>query len=455
MKSNYHIFYESLIRASAVAIANDSAHFDRLLREGRMSLLLEAFTNEDATALADALDQQKKTTDEVAKALPESMKNVKDLLKKLSDELSGVSNTSEIVQMSIKGDTKGLKEKLAKVNGVFMRVGNVTAAVVQTMIDAAENLEVLDLSGEQLNMTLAKWDNALKKTTGEEKKGYEEVKKILKAVIDSFGVPDWQKRAVEQGSAAAQKEAGGLWGAVKGFLGKIFGNSFVENAVVEGRGAFTKDLQAMSIADIVNAKDNMTKAKTALEGTSKSAAQQNAEATADSASSSEGEGADAGSQQGGTPAANAQAAEAGIQSAAADASKQPLGKSVLDIIRGFAEPYKDNMAVKTSLDNLVGPTRQLLGDTEDQLRDALIAKWDEWNESLPADAVGAIYGDPEAEGYEKKKDEMDNAVEAAIQKVVADNLKFESRRRVSISKENIISESRWSQLAGLKETKRR
>lgn len=366
MKQPYQILCESSIRALASSLSNNPRYLDRLLREGRMSLLLEAFTNEDATALADALNQQKKTTDEVAKALPDSMTNVKDLLVKLSAELSDVSNTSEIVQMSIKGDTKGLKKKLAKVNGVFMRVGNVTAAVVQTMIDAAENLEAVkpDLSDGQLKMTLSDWDIALKKTTGEEKKGYKEVKKILKAVIDSFGVPDWQKRAVEQGSAAAQKEAGGLWGAVKGFLGKIVGDSFVENAVVEGRGAFTEDLQAMSIEDIVKAKDDMTKAKAALEGTSKSGSEQTAVATADVAPSSEGEGTDEAESPGSSEVSGAEEQEAQKlgDELAQDIGKGPISKDELAMllkrsgdITGSGKPArKARKAFRLAVNNAAG-----------------------------------------------------------------------------------------------------
>lgn len=425
-----------------------------------MSLLLEEFSNEDANKLSAALKKQKEITDAVAKALPETMENTKSVLEKLSAEIDGVADVSDIAVMAQKGDSKGLKKRIESLNTVFMRVGNLTAAVVQTMINAADNLQpvVDEIKAnnkgknpeeiEELTLTMNEF-----KIDASKKEEFAKIERILKAVSDSFEVPDWQKNAVEQGSSSAQKEAGGLWGTIKGFFKGLFGQ-VVEKVLVGGKDAFKKDLANLSLNDIVKAKKDMVAAQKALQPVTQAGSAGTTEATTGAAAAAQGAPAGAGSQQGGAPAANAQAAETGVQSAASDASKQPLGKSVLDIIRGFAEPYKDNRAVKTSLDNLVGPTRELLGSTEDQLRDALIAKWDEWNDNLPEDALKAIYGDPEAEGYEEKKIEMDNAVQAAIQKSVADNLKFESRQRSSTSRENIISESRWVQLAGIKECKR-
>lgn len=446
MKNNYHIFYESLIRAGAVTLSNDPAHFDRLLGEGRISLLLEEFSNQDANELTKALQDQGKIIDDVVKALPKGMENTKAVLQKLSGEILGVADVSDIAIMAQKGDSKGLKKKIENLNTIFMRASNLTAAVVQTMINAADNLEPVmkEMGDEEKNLTLNEF-----KIDGSKKEMYSKVEKILKAVSDSYAVPDWQKSAFEKGASSAQKDAGSLWGAVKGFFSGIFGK-VVEKVVVGGRDAFVKDLSNLTLQDIVDAKSAMEKARTALQPVTQAASAGTAGATTDAAPG-------AGSAQGGAAAAtNATVAAStqGVASAAAASSQQPLGKTVLDVIRKFAEPYKDNRAVKASLDNLVGPTRELLGQTEDQLRDALIDKWDEWNDGLPDDARTAIYGAPEDDSaaYDDKVAEMDKAVEAAIQKAVADSLKMESRRRARSTRSvELISEARWAQLAGVKD----
>lgn len=282
MKSNYHIFYESLIRASAVTVANDSAHFDRILGEGRLSLLLEAFTNEDAQSLSDSLKKQKEITASVVNNLPDNMANTKDVLNKLAAEIDGVANTADIVVMSTKGDTKGLKKKIEDLNTVFMRVGNMTAAVVQTMINAAENLQPLadeykTSKPEALTLSMRE----VKMSAGM-KKEFAEIQKILKAVSDSYAVPDWQKSATEQGAASAQKEAGGMWGTVKGFFKSIFGQ-VVEKVLVGGQDAFIKDLSELSINDIIDTKTKMETVRKTIEPVTKTVSAQTTNATTQAA----------------------------------------------------------------------------------------------------------------------------------------------------------------------------
>ena len=365
MKNNYQIFYESLIRASAVSLANSDSHFDRMLSEGSLSLLLEKFTNKDAQSLSAALKKQKEITSKVSENLPKSMKNTKSVLDNLAAQIDGVSSVEEIAIMSQKGDTKGLKKKIEDLNTVFMRVSNLTAAVVQTMINAADNLEpVVEKYGkvELLNLTMTE----LKSVPGK-KKELEMIQKILKAVSDSYAVPDWQKSATEKGAAAAQEEAGGMWGAVMGFFKRIFGQ-VVEKALVGGRDAFNKDLSELSINAIIEVKGAMESARSALAPVSEAAAEGSADATAATAPAS--------GRSGGGPAASAEsvaASASGVASAASAAGNQTLGKTLLDIIRKFAEPYKDNRALRGSLDALVGPTRELLGAAEDGLYDEMIA----------------------------------------------------------------------------------
>jgi hypothetical protein len=98
-------------------------------------------------------------------------------------------------------------------------------------------------------------------------------------VSDSYAVPDWQKSATEQGAASAQEEAGGMWGAVKGFFKSIFGQ-VVEKVLVGGRDAFTKDLSELSVNDIIAAKSAMEEAKNELAPVAKTGAAQSADATA-------------------------------------------------------------------------------------------------------------------------------------------------------------------------------
>ena len=282
MKSNYHIFYESLIRAGAITIVADPLYFNKMLAEGKMSLLFEAFTNEDAQSLSDSLKKQKDITLDVVKGLPENMANTKDVLNKLAAEIDGVANTADIVVMSTKGDTKGLKKKIEDLNTVFMRVGNLTAAVVQTMINAAENLQPLADEYKKSKpeaLTLSMRD--VKMSAGM-KKEFAEIQKVLKAVSDSYAVPDWQKSATEQGAASAQKEAGGLWGAVKGFFKSMFGQ-VVEKVLVGGRDAFVKDLSSLSIKDIIDAKTAMENVRKALEPVTKVASAQTTDATSQAA----------------------------------------------------------------------------------------------------------------------------------------------------------------------------
>jgi uncharacterized protein YoxC len=453
MKNNYQIFYESLIRASAVSLANSDSHFDRMLSEGSLSLLLEEFTNKDAQSLSAALKKQKEITVSVSEKLPKSMKNTKSVLDNLAAQIDGVSSVEEIAIMSQKGDTKGLKKKIEDLNTVFMRVSNLTAAVVQTMINAADNLKpVADKYGKKdkkdqlLNLTMTE----LKSVPGK-KKEFEMIQKILKAVSDSYAVPDWQKSATEKGAAAAQEEAGGMWGAVKGFFKSIFGQ-VVEKALVGGRDAFNKDLSELSINAIIEVKGAMESARSALAPVSETAAQGSADATASTAAASGG-GAS-------SPAASAEstaASASGVASAASAAGNQALGKTLLDIIRKFAEPYKDNRAARGSLDDLVRPTRELLGAAEDGLYEKMIELWDKWSESLDDKAKLAIYGDgdPDSEEYKENKIKADNAVDAAIKKAIEDNLKMESRRKLKTSQDNLLSESRWAQLAGITKDNKR
>lgn len=305
MKSNYHIFYESLIRASVVAIANDSAHFEGFLKEGRMSLLLEDFTNKDAQKLANSLKDQKKRTLEVIDALPDKMVNIRKLLDSLAGEIDGVSDTKEIATLAIKGNSKALKAKIENLNRVFMRVGNATAAVVETMINAADNLDAAGLSNDLKSVSLSDIEADLAETGATTaSKEYQEVKKIMKAIVDSFDVPDWQKTAIEKGSSEAKSDAGGLWSAVKSFFGNLFAAG-KEKLLDDAKGSFTKDLSTLTIAEIIKAKPAMETVRSALIGTVQTAAEETAVATADTAATANPQAAKA--QLGQTPTPEVQA----------------------------------------------------------------------------------------------------------------------------------------------------
>lgn len=258
-----------------------------------MSLLLEEFSNEDANKLSAALKNQKEITDAVAMKLPETMENTKSVLQKLSAEIDGVADVSDIAVMAQKGDSKGLKKRIESLNTVFMRVGNLTAAVVQTMINAADNLQPVvdeikknnpgkksgpkDNEIEELALTMNEF-----KIDASKKEEFAKIEKILKAVSDSFDVPDWQKNAVEQGSSSAQKEAGGLWGTIKGFFKGLFGQ-VVEKVLVGGKDAFKKDLANLSLNDITHAKEDMVAAKEALKPVTQAGSAGTTEATAGAA----------------------------------------------------------------------------------------------------------------------------------------------------------------------------
>ena len=274
------------------------------------------------------------------------------------------------------------------------------------------------------------------------------IQKILKAVSDSYAVPDWQKSATEKGAAAAQEEAGGMWGAVKGFFKSIFGQ-VVEKALVGGRDAFNKDLSELSINNIIEAKGAMESARSALAPVAEADTEGSADAAASAAS---GVG---GGERGSAASSGSAASASGVASAASAAGNQTLGKTLLDIIRKFAEPYKDNRDVKASLDDLVAPTRRLLGAAEDGLYEKMIELWGEWNSGLDDGAKSAIYGEPESAEYEDNKSKADNAVAAAIKKAIEDNLKMESRRKLKTSQGNLLSESRWVQLAGITKDNKR
>jgi len=290
-------------------------------------------------------------------------------------------------------------------------------------------------------MTLGQYDTVIKNATDPElKKSGAEVKKIFDAIIDSFGVPDWQKSAIEKGSASAKSDAGGLWSSVKSFFANIF-SSGKEMLVDDAKGAFKKDLSLLSIEEIIKVKPEMEKAKKALIGATEKVSTQATSATANAAASANPKAAE---KQGNAPAqSGATAAQAPAQSGASaaapygaqssiakNASSQPLGKSILSVIRKFAEPYKDNREFMGSLDDLVKPTRQILGSAEDQIYQAIINKWDEWSESLPDKAKLAIYGDPESENYEDKKKNIDDNVDTQLKGVIAASLKMEAARRI-------------------------
>lgn len=432
MKSNYHIFYESLIRAcAATVIARNPVRFRSLLGEGKSSLLLEEFTNEEANNLSKALAAQKKITVDVAGALPEEMTNTKEVLMKLAAEIDQVSNTAEIATMAQKGDTKGLKKKIEELNTVFTRVGNLTAAVVQTMINAADNLQpvVNEILKNNLNKKPEDIEE-LKVTMAElsvdkaKKKEFGEIQKILKAVSDSFDVPDWQKSAIEKGSAAAQKDAGGLWGAVKGFIKSIFGK-VTEKILVGGRDAFAKDLRQLSINEIIAAKSAMEKAKNAIVPATEASSGAVADATSGAAGSSGGQGGDVG--QGG----GSEQAATRVEQAVAAADKQALGKTVMDAIKAFAEPYKDNRAIVTTIRQLGAGVSDVLDTGSDLVSKDIQDRFTKWFDSLSDDQKQAFGDDA---------DKKIKVVVDAIRKAVDDNLQMESRRRARDAA--LISEAR-------------
>lgn len=401
MKSNYHIFYESLIRTSLVAIAARSpAHFNRILGEGKSFLLLEEFSNEEARNLAKALQDQKNKTVEVARALPDEMKTVKSLLNKLASEIDGVSNTEEIAMLSIKGDTKALKKKIENLNSVFMRVGNVTASVVETMINAADNLGAGGFSPEVKTMKLSDLEET-GATTGSAE--YQKVKKILNAVIKSFAVPAWQTSAIEKGSSSAKSAAGSAWGAFTKFFGNLFAKA-KEKYQDDSKGAFAADLRLLTIEQIINLKAPMEAARTALQGT----AQQGGAATATATT-------DVANPQGVAAGGNARQVASAVEQVAAAADKQALGKTVLDAIKAFAEPYKSNKGMISSIERLGADIRDVLDDNSAELSSRISTEFVSWvDKNFPDD--------------ESAKETIDSVTDK-ISKAVENNLKMESRRR--------------------------
>lgn len=148
--------------------------------------------------------------------------------------------------------------------------------------------------------------------------------------------------------------------------------------------------------------------------------------------------------EGGTPEQNAEKATAAVESAANQADKQALGKTVLDIVKGFADPFKDNRAVVTTIRKLGAEISGALDTGSDSLSVELQNKFTEWFNSLSEEQKQA-FGD---DASDKVKEVAD-----AIRKAVDDNLKMESRKRSYHSA--IINESRWARLAGIREDRRR
>lgn len=442
MENSYFIFYESLFRAGAVSLSNSSEGFDSLLREGRLSLLLEQFTDEDANVLSAALKDQKEKTIAVAKALPKEMTETKQLLQNLAGEIEQVSNTREIAIMAQKGDAGAIKQKIEQLNSVFLRVGNATSAVVDTMLRAAENLSDVanEMTDEQRKTTLQELKTSLGNSKDPaEKKAYGEVAEVIKAVIDSFSIPDWHTAAVEKGSTAAKSASGGLWNAIKGFFKGIFGK--VAGAIVdEGRAAFTKDMQGISVNDIIGSKGAMEAAKTALVGTVETAAQQTTSATGEAAAVANPDGAAAaGAESGGEGEA-----AAATRQVVATADNQTIGKSIKSYFDSVESGAPDKNAAKKLIAQLqsdYGAAKQLMTD---ELVDAI--------RNLPGEEKEQIFG----------SDEKGTASQEALKAILDKNLALEAhRRREQLLREGrqrrqsevLIESDRWAQLAGIRGNK--
>jgi len=435
MKSNYHIFYESLIRTSLVAIAARSpAHFNRILGEGKSFLLLEEFSNEEARNLATALKDQKAKTLEVANALPGAMKTIKGLLNKLAGEIDGVSNTEEIATLSIKGDTKALKKKIENLNSVFMRVGNVTASVVETMINAADNLDAGGFSDDVKTMKLSDLEET-GATTGSAE--YQKVKKILNAVIKSFAVPEWQTSAIEKGTSSAKSAAGSAWGAFTKFFGNLFAKA-KEKIQDDAKGAFAADLRLLTIKEIIGLKGGMEAARAALQSTAQEAAAATAASTADTANPS---GASGGPATAATP--DPSKAAAVQQKVAAAADEQSLGKT----LAALAKTITDGIPMKITGEAEVKATRDVLQKSLiDQLKaftsqaavsvgDTITVNFEKWLK----DSAGARTTDGNPIFNKEQLVNYINTVKPGetIKKAVSDNLKVEARRRRRQSMERL------------------
>lgn len=148
--------------------------------------------------------------------------------------------------------------------------------------------------------------------------------------------------------------------------------------------------------------------------------------------------------EGGTPEQNAEAAETAVENVVDQADKQALGKTVLDAIKAFAEPFKANKGMTSSIERLGADIRDVLDRNTGTLARDLRVRFQDWYDGFTEEQKNAL--GPESD--KKIKDVAD-----AITKAVADNLKMESRRRSRDAA--LISEARWARLAGIREDHRR
>lgn len=285
MKNVYHVLYETLARSLVVSMMQEDEHFDRALLEGRTSLLLEKFTNDDAKDLASAISSMSASVDKVIAAIGEKMKNTKALLEKEKGKLNSVKS-SEIASLSMKGDTKALKSKITELNKNVTTIGNITAAVVQTLINAADNLEDVKFDNDKATEESTKQAKSITFAEMEKDKTNpfykEEVLKIMKSVLDTFKTPTWQTSAVEKGVSSVKSSSGGLFGKIIDFF-KGMKKKSNEDVSGEAKDAFKKDLGTLSITAIIEMKPSLESAKAELAEFSKQLAGKSAGATVDTA----------------------------------------------------------------------------------------------------------------------------------------------------------------------------
>ena len=118
------------------------------LTAGKLSnfLLSEAeeesaqFTEDDANTLAESIESMKSAIEDLKSALGKTDNKFPNTIKAVEALQGEIPEVGDLAAMSIKGDSKGLAEKVEEVNTALSNVGKAVSSIIGAMEMFAQNL---------------------------------------------------------------------------------------------------------------------------------------------------------------------------------------------------------------------------------------------------------------------------------------------------------------------------